>query len=198
MCSHFLTMMENYQGDLSDVVRATTAATDGGSTAAELAAAPVSWQFSRNTVNYSSDPADEDFGDPFSYIRDPHPLMQNAPLSQLFYGGGGAGDAGINGGGGVNPGHGVFDDEMKRPAANIFSRMLQISPTPKLPCDFHAAAPPQRGLKGPSLLVSNNGSLISPSSSGLQISSPRNTGIKRRWDHLSLILINFSQITCPN
>lgn len=184
-------MMENYQGDLSDVVRATTAATDGGSTAAELAAAPaVSWQFSRNAVNYSSDPADhQDFGDPFSYIRDPHPPMQNAPLSELFYGGGGAGDAGINGGGGVNPAHGVVDD-MKRPAANIFSRMLQISPTPKLPCDSHAAAaPPQRGLKGPPLLVSNNGSLISPSSSDLQISSPRNTGIKRRWDHLSLIIL---------
>lgn len=92
---------------------------------------------------------------------------------------------------------------MKRPP-NIFSRMLQISPTAKLPlspCDSPvvvaaaaaaaAAAASPTGLKGGGapILVPNDRTLISPSSSkgslvesSLQISSsPRNAGIRRRW-----------------
>ncbi|XP_057806790.1 probable WRKY transcription factor 14 [Salvia miltiorrhiza] len=168
MCSHLLKMMENYQGDLADIVRATTsaAAIDGGSTPSQQSAAP-DWQFSRNSINYPP----EYFGDPFSYIRDPlTPNMDTPPpVSELLYN-----SSIVNGTGVINP------DEMKRPS-NIFSRMLQISPNAKLqPCDPQAAAPPQRGLKNPPILVSNNGGLISPTTSALQISSPRNTGIKRR------------------
>ncbi|KAH6827378.1 hypothetical protein C2S53_016079 [Perilla frutescens var. hirtella] len=182
MCSHLLKMMENYQGDLADVVRATTT---GGSAAA------ADWQLPRNsTINYPSIPA-EDFGDPFTYIRDPLIIpntIDSAPLSsQLFYdssiitngGAGAANTSGINGGGGVtNLAHKVVvdHDEMKRPP-NIFSRMLQISPNAKqLPhsqATAVAAAPPQRGLSASPMLVSNN-------CTDLQISSPRNTGIKRR------------------
>lgn len=183
-------MMENYQGDLADIVRATTAAAEGGvvGTAAEQAAAAAvpDWQFSRNSITYPS----EYFGDPFSYMRDP--LTPNidttTPVSDLFFNSNtitAGGDAGNNsrvncggggGGGGVNLAHNkVVDDEVKRPS-NIFSRMLQISPGAKLP-------PAAAAVKNPPILVSNSGiNLISPpSGSGLQISSPRNAGIKRRW-----------------
>ncbi|KAL1567514.1 putative WRKY transcription factor 14 [Salvia divinorum] len=141
-------MMENNQGDLANIVRATTtvtATTDGCSTPSQQPEAD--WQYSRNSINYPP----EYCGDPFTYITDP--LIQTPPTSQLVYN--------------SNP------EEIKRPS-NIFSRMLEISPNTK-PCESQAS-PPQRGVKNPPILVSNSGGLIS----GLQISSPRNTGIKRR------------------
>ncbi|GFP84199.1 probable WRKY transcription factor 14 [Phtheirospermum japonicum] len=137
--------MENYQGDLADIVRA-------GATAD--AAVPVpDWQFipSDDPIKYYP----EDFGDPFTYIGDP--LLQNMdpPVPGFSYNN-------------INIAQRVADNlEMERPS-NIFSRMLQISPTQaKLP-----AVPPS---DAPS---SSKGCLVE--STGLQISSPRNTGIKRR------------------
>lgn len=202
MCSHFLKMMENYQGDLADIVRATTAAEDAGATAAEQAAAASvvpDWQFSRNSITtYPS----EYFGDPFTYMRDPlTPNIDTTPVSELFYnsniigGGDAANNSRVNCGGGVNilAHNKVVGDEIKRPS-NIFSRMLQISPNAKLPLSplEAAAAAPQREVKNPPILVSNNGN------SGLQISSPRNTGIKRRWDFFFCLYIYFSILEMIN
>lgn len=185
MCSHSLKMMENYQGDLADIVRATTAADGGVATAAEPPPVP-DWQFSRSSITYPSDY----FGDPFTYMGG-DPLTPNinttTPVSDLFFNSNTiTGDAAHNsrvncgsggGGGGVNLAHSkVVDDEVKRPS-NIFSRMLQISPGAKVPAAAAAVG------KNPAMLVSNSGiNMISPpSGSGLQISSPRNAGIKRRW-----------------
>ncbi|KAK6154816.1 hypothetical protein DH2020_009064 [Rehmannia glutinosa] len=179
--------MENYQGDLADIFRPSAATT------VDEVAPPDSWQFPNNPINYPSDPI-EDFGDPFTYMGDPHLQNINTPsVPGFFYNGNTTGlFAGIDG-----KNNGSLNDETitKRPS-NIFSRMLQISPNAKLPavsppCDSHAAVTAvgsPRVLKGgPPMLVSNNNrGLVSPSSSkgylmeSPQISSPRNTGIKRR------------------
>ncbi|XP_011096716.1 probable WRKY transcription factor 14 [Sesamum indicum] len=204
MCSQFLKRMENYQGDLTDIIRASGGGSSiaGGNTAAEPAAAPHSWQFpTSNPVNYSTDPP-EDFGDPFTHLRDPLLHDIDTPVSGFFHNSNiikpsfeeTGNTAGGFAKGSINLAHRIPDDEMERPASNIFSRMLQIAPTTKLPvspCDSPAvvAAASPRGLEGPPVLVPNSThTLISPNSSsgclvespGLQISSPRNTGIKRR------------------
>ncbi|KAI3455886.1 hypothetical protein Pfo_012549 [Paulownia fortunei] len=201
MCSHFLKRMENYQGDLTDIIRAS-----GSNTAAEEAAAASlpGWQFPSNPINYSTDPAD-DFGDPFTHLRDPLLHDIDTPVSGFFHNSGiikssveetgntgGFATAGGNNNSSMSLGHKILEDEMKRP--NFFSRMLQISPIAKVPVSpsdapaVAAAAASPRGLNGPPMLVSNDHSLVSPNSSkvclvespGLQISSPRNTGIRRR------------------
>ncbi|KAK6150173.1 hypothetical protein DH2020_017698 [Rehmannia glutinosa] len=179
--------MENYnQGDLTDIIRAT-----GGNKAAEAttaAVSPAEWQFPSN--NYSTEPVHDDFGDPFTNFRDPLLHDIDNPVPGFF-------ETGNTLGFGNNIGHKILDDdEMKRP--NYFSRMLQISPisNAKLPvtppCDSPAttaAVASPTGLKVPPILVSND--LISTNiskgnnnclveSTGLQISSPRNTGIRRR------------------
>ncbi|KAG6423577.1 hypothetical protein SASPL_113978 [Salvia splendens] len=147
MCSNFIKMMDNYEGDLSDIVRAAAP-----ETRSQEAGATPEWQFSRNSINYSP----EYFGDPFTYIKDPLNQTITPPISEHLY------NSSI---GGV-----ISCDGVKRPS-NIFSRMLQISPNAK-PCENQDKNPP--------ILVSNNGGLISGSSSALQISSPPNTGTKRR------------------
>ncbi|KAL0321429.1 UNVERIFIED_CONTAM: putative WRKY transcription factor 14 [Sesamum radiatum] len=196
MCSHFFKRMENYQGDLADILRTTTV--DG------TAVLPDSHSPTPNPIHHS-----QDFGDPFTYTRDP--LFRNTdtttPLpAGFFYNsnmikpndhvedmtGGFAiptTTAG-NDNSTTNLAHTVVDDHMKRPS-NIFSRMLQISPNAKFPiqpaCDSQGLAPTSpRGFKGPPLLISTNHHLndskgcLVVESPGLQISSPRNTGIKRR------------------
>nr|AKA27906.1 WRKY protein [Salvia miltiorrhiza] len=173
--------MENYQGDLTDIIRAT-----GG---AETPAAAPDWHFPANPITFSTNPAD-DFGDPFAHLRDPliH-IDAPPPLPGFFHGSDVIKPSSVDD---SNLGHKIIDDEMKRPP-NIFSRMLQISPTPKpplqlpLPCDSPVVVAPT-GLKGVApMLVPNDHTLISPSNSrgclmesSLQISSPRNTGIRRR------------------
>ncbi|KAK4421013.1 putative WRKY transcription factor 14 [Sesamum alatum] len=203
MCSsdHFSKRMENYQGDLADIVRATASTVEGGA-----AGVVPDWHFPTNPIiNYSSDVPAEDFGDPFTYMRDP--LFQNTdtttPAPEFFYNsnmikaathveddtGGFAGSVTGNDSSSSNL---VDDHEIRRPS-NIFSRMLQISPNAKLPipppCDSQGLEAPTSptGLKGPPpLLTSGNRNLISSkgclveSPGRLQISSPRNTGIKRR------------------
>ncbi|PIN17753.1 hypothetical protein CDL12_09598 [Handroanthus impetiginosus] len=196
--------MENYQGDLTDIIRATgsSIAAAAANTAAEAAALPAEWQFPNNPVNYPPDQV-EDFGDPFTHLRDPLLHDVDTPVSSGFFHNTNIIKTSVeletvNTGGFVNGSMNlaqkvVLDDEMKRPS-NIFSRMLQISPNAKLPlspCDSPAVVVPQlppqaaaspRGLTGPPpMLISNDHhTLISPGSPSLQISSPRNTGIKRR------------------
>ncbi|KAL7102561.1 hypothetical protein ACP275_08G127400 [Erythranthe tilingii] len=188
MSSALLKTMKNFQGDLADIFRpSTTTAVDGGDPDAAAAALP-DWQFPTNPITYSSDPV-EDFGDPFNYMG--NPLLPAVPgffcnNSNIIDGGG------INNsGGGVNISHRLHvHDEMRKPS-NIFSRMLQISPNAKSPvspppCDHSQAAAavvvpaasPTAGLRVSPILVSKGCLVESPG--GLQISSPRNTGIKRR------------------
>jgi len=80
-------------------------------------------------------------------------------------------------------------DEMRsisRPCKNIFSNMIQISPNPKLPnyeSSSTIAAPSPRPIK-PSAVISTNININAKDSlldnTGVQISSSRNTGLKRR------------------
>ncbi|KAH6758873.1 hypothetical protein C2S51_019108 [Perilla frutescens var. frutescens] len=180
----FLKRMDNYQGDLTDIIRAGGSNPPAEAPAAAAAALPE-WQFSSNAnINYSATCPVDDFGDPFAHLRDPllHEIdTPTPPLPGIFFHSSDVIKASVDGtGGGFVGHHKILDDEVKRPP-NIFSRMLQISPTAKLPlspCDSPAAAP---------LLVANDHTLISPSNSkgclvesSLQISSPRNTGIRRR------------------
>lgn len=228
--------MENYQGDLTDIVRAgsnTTGASGyGGGVVSD------SWQFPSDPMNFSSstssameDPCDN-FGDPFSHLRDPllHELglpgssfFTSPSSSEMINNSAAMVDEAASGTIGyahhvcANSGllahhhhqqsSTVVDDDTKRPipppaptTCNIFSRMLQISPSStKLTasqCDspaYMAAAGTSnisnspRGIKATSAaLVSSD--MINVNSSkgclldntGMQISSPRNPGIKRR------------------
>ncbi|XP_019168778.1 PREDICTED: probable WRKY transcription factor 14 isoform X2 [Ipomoea nil] len=197
MCSQFqLHGMENYQGDLADIVRGSGLA---GNTAQEASppAVPDTWQYPGSSGDnmaaamncYSSSSDHHDFGDPFCHLRDPLMFQELAmppppPPSAAFFTcsdndldlvdtAAAAPETGTSSSV-FPPPKLVLDEEMKRPpACNIFSRMLQISPNSNL-------NPPAAG---GGLACSEN--IISASSSGnaagLQISSPRNTGsIKRR------------------
>ncbi|PSS19225.1 WRKY transcription factor 14 [Actinidia chinensis var. chinensis] len=175
--------MENYQGDLADIVRAMSGGGGSGGFSGEV---PVpEWQFPVDPVNYASELVD-DFGDPFSTMRDPLLHELDMPSTGFFSSnkstimmtnsiGDTATSFGSRGGG---------DAEVRRPCNNIFSTMLQISPNAKiLPislCDSTV------GIKNSSLLpkdmisTANTSKSCLVENSGVQISSPRNTGIKRR------------------
>lgn len=187
--------MDNYQGDLTDIIRTNGCSIAGGNTpSAEVAALQEYWQFPNNPINYSSDPS-EYFGDPFADIRDPFLHVMDTPVSGFFHDSnihestGNDGRLATNGceSNGTTA-HKILDDEMKRPS-NMFSRMLQICPDAKLPV-LPCGSSPRVAASSPRILKApNHQSLVSPNSSkgcllespgALQISSPRNTGIKRR------------------
>ncbi|KAI6706071.1 hypothetical protein NL676_009033 [Syzygium grande] len=155
------------------------------------------WQFSSSdspesfssAINESS--IRHNFGDPFSNMRDPLLHDINLPnlgflkpaemVSPSFEG---AGDFSSNSG--VMYAAPPIEDDLKRPC-NSFTRMLQITPNklPISPCDspVMAASPP--GIKTPGLVPSDMISLSGSKgclvdNSAMQISSPRNPGIKRR------------------
>lgn len=163
--------------------------------------------------------AKDNFGDPFSsYMRDP--LLRELDLSNSSYfsSPNSSSEMNISGvdeggtstvfGGGVHVlGHGHHQggvvgvgEPLKRPC-NIFSRMLQISPSAKVPvspCDSPLMAASVSSPRGMNKAVSGSVSaamvasdmIINGNSSsakgcllentGMQISSPRNPGIKRR------------------
>ncbi|KAG2689549.1 hypothetical protein I3760_09G144300 [Carya illinoinensis] len=215
-CSLFMPRMENYQGDLTDIVRASGGAY--GSTGAEGASEPSpGWRFPSDPMNFSSvveEPRDN-FGNPFSYMRDPLLYELDVSGSGFFSSTssaemmGSSTAASVEDTGGFNGGNttgavvGVggaststilapsnyLEDEMKRPC-NIFSRMLQISPNAKLPVSpcgspVMAAAASPRGIKASAMVAGDMITANSPKgcfidNTGVQISSPRNPGIKRR------------------
>uniref|UniRef100_A0A5B7B2G2 Putative WRKY transcription factor 14 n=1 Tax=Davidia involucrata TaxID=16924 RepID=A0A5B7B2G2_DAVIN len=203
MCSYFLQRMENYQGDLTDIVRASGGAIGGGGTSGGVPVPVVvgdSWQFPMNYPCGFEDPTD-DFGDPFSNMRDPLLHELGMPASLGFFNSSNnstdmikvsvdddtAGGFSGGGGGSVFAPKIILDEEMKRPC-NIFSRMLQISPAAAVASAKLPVSPPcdsPRGIKNHALVAND---MISPNTSKaclvenseVQISSPRNTGIKRR------------------
>lgn len=184
--------MENYQGDLADIVRAS------GSGGARTSDEPVAdWQFPSEPMIFSpvvDEPLD-DFGDPFSNMRDPllHELgiagsgfFGSSNSSELTQTSGEDISSNLVGGGGMF-GQKILDEDMKRPC-NIFSRMLQISPNARMPispCESQIVAASPTGIKtsalAPNDMISGNSSKgCLMDSTALQISSPRNPGIKRR------------------
>ncbi|XP_027339111.1 probable WRKY transcription factor 14 [Abrus precatorius] len=226
MCSSII--MDNYQGDLTDIVRASGGAYGIGSSStssSELATTSHHhhhhhhnhnhndhWHqhFSSDPMNFSSvleDPkGSTNFGDPFSTMRDPFLQELDMPsASAYFTASGGLEDAaasfgGVSGGNtsstntntsatSVVAAHKILEEhDMRRPCKNIFSNMIQISPSAKLPVspyDSTAMAPSPRAIK-PSAVVSPN--MVNANTSkdclvdttGVQISSPRNPGLKRR------------------
>lgn len=201
MCSLYsLLRMENYQGDLTDILRASATGAHGESVPLISSSASASdWQFipssSSDPINFPSS-MEDNFGDPFSHVRDPllhelgipaGPGFFSSPSSSEMITSSGVVVADESGGRSFGAsasgmlGQSIVDDDTKRPAAsvaasNIFSRMLQISPSAKLPaaqCDSPAAA--ARGIN-----VNSSSKPCLVDNTAVQISSPRNPGIKRR------------------
>ncbi|RDX65811.1 putative WRKY transcription factor 35, partial [Mucuna pruriens] len=195
--------MDNYQGDLSDIIRASGASYGScstGTSSSEAVAAPFSrdhWQL------ISSDPMilegfNSNFGDPFSNTRDPFLHKLDLPGSAYFsstssaeISSSGALEEATNcfGGGSNNScvlAQKILEDDMRRPCNSVLSNMIQISPNDKLPLSPVVDAL-SRPLK-PSAVVSGNNMIDVKTSKDhclvdnteLQISSPRNPGLKRR------------------
>ncbi|KAF2317943.1 hypothetical protein GH714_041266 [Hevea brasiliensis] len=144
--------MDNYRGDLTDIVRASAGALG------QSDIAPVSkWEFPSDPLNLSSsstameDNRDSVFGDPFCNMRDPLLHEFNVPAGSGYYSSPNSTDHMLstslddtsNDFSGANSSnilaHKVFEEEMNKNPHNIFSR-IQISqnnPTklPVSPCD---------------------------------------------------------------
>ncbi|XP_022724139.1 probable WRKY transcription factor 14 isoform X2 [Durio zibethinus] len=213
MCTVFGLQMENYQGDLNDIVRASGGPMGCASAQASDTVPASSWrQFPSDPLNFSSSSMDDHsviaFGDPFSAVRDPlfHEL-DVAAGSSTYYSSHNSTDQMINNTGSttvedtsnfsgasniVGFGHHskIFEDDMRSPC-NILSR-IQISPSssklPVSPCDspVMGSGVYPRGIKVPAVLpsemidASSSKSCLIDNTGPLQISSPRNLGMKRR------------------
>ncbi|GMH27709.1 hypothetical protein Nepgr_029552 [Nepenthes gracilis] len=175
--------MENYQGDLTDIIRASAGTLLGsGSRASDDPTTTVYSQFHMdNQFEFS------DFGDPFSNARDPllHDLEDgigsSGSSSSFFF----SPSPPIKPTGGEETSNGnlkIEDQEMK---VNVFSRMFQISavnvattagdPVPLLAAD---PSPPNHSNNNDDdgVLVNSNCTNYSMG----QISPPRNPALKRR------------------
>ncbi|KAK7332618.1 hypothetical protein VNO80_29373 [Phaseolus coccineus] len=223
-------IMDNYQGDLTDIVRASGGAYGGGSSSscstgtssAELPTTShhhtiITHTLSRNDhwhQHFSSSSSDPitfssvlqdprgltNFGDPFSTMRDPFLQELGMPSASAYFTGGLEEAAASFGAAAVNTNantsttvfaaHKILEEhDMRRPCKNIFSNMIQISPNAKLPVSPYdstsAMAPSPRAIKPPAVVSPN---MVNANSSkdclvdttGVQISSPRNPGLKRR------------------
>ncbi|XXG65883.1 hypothetical protein AAC387_Pa05g3482 [Persea americana] len=195
MCS-FWQGMESDQGDLEDIVRAGAGSGGGEGSSSNPA---VDWQFSLEPTNLTSgieEPID-DLGYHFSNMPDPLLHELDFAAGSVFFNGSNSnmdlskmnarGDASTVGGSNLLA-QKMLGDETKRPP-NIFSRMLQISPTAKAAISARenspmvAASPraikPSR-LDGYDMIKSNSSMNCSVDNGIVQISTPRNQGIKRR------------------
>ncbi|KAL6206397.1 hypothetical protein ACLB2K_023645 [Fragaria x ananassa] len=220
MCSLSMPIgMENYQGDLTDILRAGAAATGSSSSSAYHSETmnSESWQFSsddNHSMKFSTsiamgeevEDARDNFGDPFSsYIRDPllHELTSSTSTGGFFSS---TPEMNISvdmearaapfGASHVLGQHRHQGEVSKRSACNnIFSRMLQISPGGDVAgCDSVAVlgssprggggikAGPGGVMVGSDMINANSskGCLLENTGVGVQISSSRNPGIKRR------------------
>ncbi|KAL2341606.1 hypothetical protein Fmac_009546 [Flemingia macrophylla] len=225
-------IMDNYQGDLTDILRASGGAASYGSSTCSTGSATATasssssqlptthhnWNhhFSSSDPNITFSSVLEDprgatnFGDPFSTMRDPFLQEIDMPSASATYFTGGLEEAAatfgavsvsaannINTNANTSTTSTVFapqkildqeHDMMRRPCKNIFSNMIQISPHAKLPLspyDSTPVAPSPRPIKPPAVVSPN---MVNANSSkdclvdttGVQISSPRNPGLKRR------------------
>ncbi|KAL3344141.1 hypothetical protein AABB24_023530 [Solanum stoloniferum] len=161
--------MENntYQGDLADIFRGGNNTTSGESSSTNN---PISdgWQFPYAASSQIEQPTSvQDFGDPFCNLRDP--LFHDLDMLQAA-----ATEDNNN-----NNNNSVFGDSspsMRKRGNNMFSRTLQISPTNKLAM---SACVVQNNVIGSHDDINSSKTCLMENSA-LQISSPRNTGIKRR------------------
>lgn len=222
-------IMDNYQGDLTDIVRASGGAYGGssssscstGTSSSELPTTShhhtITHTLSRNdhwhqhfSSSSSSDPITfssvlqdprglTNFGDPFSTMRDPFLQELDMPSASAYFTGGLEEAAASFGAVNTNANtssttvfaaHKILEEhDMRRPCKNIFSNMIQISPNAKLPVSPYDSttpvAPSPRAIKPPAVVSPN---MVNANSSkdclvdttGVQISSPRNPGLKRR------------------
>ena len=210
--------MDNYQGDLTDILRASTGGALGQSDV------PVSdWEFPSDPMNLASssimgDSRVNGFGDPFCNMRDPLLHELNVAGSSYFSSRSSADlmlsttsvdqDHTSNNFAGANSAAGgacsnilarqkVPEDHVMHKAAaaatsNVFSR-IQISPNnptklPVSPCNSPAIATcsspggfkPSAMVSSDIINVNNSKGCLIDSTGSVQISSPRNLGIKRR------------------
>ncbi|QCD84017.1 WRKY transcription factor 22 [Vigna unguiculata] len=193
-------IMENYQGDLSDIIRASGASYGSCSmgTSSSKACAPFSldhWQFSSVLEGF-----DGNFGDPFSNTRDPflHQLTtSSAEISSsgaleeaTFFGGGVAASSSSSRNSCVLKETIFEDDDTRRPCNSILENMIQISPPnhklPMLPVveSLSRALKPSGVVLGDTMINVKNSEddcLVGNSNTKeMQISPPRNPGFKRR------------------
>nr|XP_010920047.1 probable WRKY transcription factor 14 [Elaeis guineensis] len=187
MCDFFWQRMENDQGDLADIVRA---GGRGGPSSTELPIADWQQLLSEPmTFPPSTQGPTSDFGDPFANLRDPlldqlvgsevfdDPSTRSGPVNMSSEGG----DAGGGNGLVKQKKKMLMGEEMTRPC-NIFSRVLQISPgTSKTTPLSPRAIRPSPIVTGEmvKMVAGSVGCQVDPTA-GVQISSPRTTGIKRR------------------
>ena len=181
MCSVLGLQMENYQGDLNDIVRASGGPNGcpSGQASDTVPASLSRHQFPSDLLNFSSSAMEDHrvnvFGDPFSTLRYPilHELNMAAGSSTSFSSPNSTYHHMINNSGSTSiedtsnfcgashiVGHSkIFEDDMRSPC-NIFSR-IQISPSsskvPVSPCDspVMAAGVSPRGIMAPVVLPSD-------------------------------------------
>ncbi|CAL0309208.1 unnamed protein product [Lupinus luteus] len=233
MCSIFVQIMESYQGDLTDIVRASSGGAYSSMASSTITSSPSQagtnnhffhhhyWQqhFSSDPINFSSFmEGGTNFGDPFSNMRDPilydldimpssgnnsSPYFNNTTTTTtttttssaeiISTSCGALEDAAPCYDANTNTstvfGHKILEDDSimrsSRPnTKNIFSNMIQISPNA---AKYNSTSPVMeaspRAIQ-PSAVVSGN--MINATKDFLvdntkvQISSPRNPGLKRR------------------
>ncbi|PIA37788.1 hypothetical protein AQUCO_03000369v1 [Aquilegia coerulea] len=210
MCSSFSHKMEKDQGDLADIVRASggvagSAGAGGSSTSNKD---KVDWRISTELGNFQSvikEPIDN-FGDPFSNMHDPLLHELDIPSPSFFDRSNSLSHVKMNIEDNISPSshhlsRTIFDESMRRPTNNIFSRMLQISPNSKMssntttsPCDMMSTVMASPRVATSSMTSCSSSSIETALKSNnspntgcsiesvgmMQISSPRNPGIKRR------------------
>ncbi|KAJ1394859.1 WRKY domain [Sesbania bispinosa] len=179
MCNIFGPIMNNYQGDLTDIIRASYGSFNTGTEAAPF------FCVSSDPMNFSSvleeDPSCS-FGDPFSNMRDPflHELdmLPNASAYFNSTSGGLMKEAACFGG--VLSQKNILEDDMRRPCNSIImSNMTQISPNSKLPIS-PADSKPSTGKMNIIAKTSKDHCFVDNTGVVQQISTPRNPGLKRR------------------
>ncbi|KAF9587448.1 hypothetical protein IFM89_002629 [Coptis chinensis] len=199
-------MEKDQRGDLGDIVRASTSGGGGGggSTSSNEG---VDWHIPTDLGTFPSTAIEEpidNFGDPFSNMHDPLLDELGIGSSSFFDRRNSSTSSGVvkmnieeNNPSSLNSTshlpRTIFNEDMRRPS-NIFSRMLQISPNSKMstsPCDMIStvlSSPRVANKTTTSCSSLANETIKSNSSTScsmesvamMQISSPRNPGIKRR------------------
>ncbi|XP_014490112.1 probable WRKY transcription factor 35 [Vigna radiata var. radiata] len=208
MCNILHPIMDNYQGDLSDIIRASGASYGSCSmgTSSSKACAPFSldhWQFSSVLEGF-----DGNFGDPFSNTRDPFlhqlelPACFNSATSSAEISSSGALEEATFFGGGVAASTSssrnscvlketIFEDDgTRRPCNSILANMTQISPpNDKLPMSplvesLSRALKPSGVVFGDTMInvkTSEDDCLVGNNNTKeMQISPPQNPCLKRR------------------